>query len=31
MKNDPLEVGPRHVAQERGELLYHCVVLMCLL
>jgi hypothetical protein len=26
-ENDPLEVGPRDVAQERGELLYHFAVL----
>ena len=29
-QNDPLEVGPGDVAQERGELLYHllCYVFM---
>ena len=26
-ENDPLEVGPGDIAQERGELLYHFVVL----
>jgi hypothetical protein len=26
-ENDPLEAGPGDVAQERGELLYHFVVL----
>jgi hypothetical protein len=31
MKNDPLEARPGDVSQERGELLYHFVVLMCLL
>ena len=30
-ENDPLEAGPGDVAQERGELLYHFGVLMCLL